>query len=115
MTGSSYLFGFDIDENEHEEVYLNRILPGSPAWRSGGLNKGDVIISMRWAGQDAMDLSGADGEYISRLLADQNHKEIEIGVRKADGSTKLVWLEKQKIEVEDDFVKSYVLKAVPPM
>ena len=109
VTGSSYLFGFDIDENEHEEVYINRILPGSPAWRSGGLNKGDVIISMRWAGQDAMDLSGADGEYISRLLSDQNHKEIEIGVRKADGSTKLVWLEKQKIAVEDDFVKSYVL------
>ena len=64
---------------------------------------------MRWAGQDAMDLSGADWEDISRLLADQNHKEIEIGVRKADGTTKLVWLEKQKIAVEDDFVKSYVL------
>ena len=109
VTGSSYLFGFDIDENEHEEVYITRILPGSPAWRSGGLNKGDVIISMRWAGQDAMDLSGADWEDISRLLADQNHKEIEIGVRKADGTTKLVWLEKQKIAVEDDFVKSYVL------
>jgi carboxyl-terminal processing protease len=109
VTGASYLFGFDIDDNEHEEVCIRRILPGSPAWRSGGLNKGDVIISMRWAGQDAMDLSGADADDVSRLLDDQNHKDIEIGVRKADGTTKLVWLEKQKIEVEDGFVKSYVL------
>lgn len=111
VNGQSYMFGFDIDENENEEVTISHLTPGSPAWRSGELNKGDVIISLRWAGQDAMDLTGADAEEIVRLLDDQNHKDVQLGVRKADGTHKEVWLEKQKLEVEENFVRSYVLDA----
>jgi carboxyl-terminal processing protease len=111
VNGDSYIFGFDLDENENEEVVISHILPGSPAWRSGELNKGDVIISLRWAGQDEMDLEGADAEDILALFDDQNHKDIQLGVRKADGTKKLVWLEKQKLEVEENFVRSYVLDA----
>ena len=109
VSGEGYLFGFDIEENDNEEVSISHLLPGSPAWRSGQLNKGDVIISMRWAGQDPMDMLGADADDVSRMLDDQNHKDLELGVRKTDGTVKKVWLERQKIEVEDDFVKSYVL------
>lgn len=111
VNGQSYMFGFDIDENENEEVAITHILPGSPAWRSGELNKGDVIISLRWAGQDAMDLSGASAQEITKYLGDQNHKDIQLGVRKADGTHKEVWLEKQKLEVEENFVRSYILDA----
>ena len=109
VSGQGDLFGFDIEENENEEVCISHLLPGSPAWRCGQLNKGDVIVSLRWAGQEPMDMIGADGGDISRLLDDQSHKDLELGVRKADGTIKKVWLERQKIEVEDDLVKSYVL------
>lgn len=111
VSGVSYLFGFDLDENEHEEVCISHLLPGSPAWRSGELNKGDVLISLKWEGQAMIDLQGSDAEDVMKLLDDQNHKQIELGVRKADGTQKLVKLEKQKIEVEENFVKSYVLDA----
>jgi len=109
VSGQGYLFGFDIEENDNEEVSISHLMPGSSAWRCGQLNKGDVIVSLRWAGQDPMDMLGADAGDVSRLLDDQNHKDLELGVRKADGTVKKVWLERQKIEVEDDFVKSYVL------
>jgi len=111
VSGESYMFGFDIDENENEEVTISHVLPGSPAWRSGELNKGDVIISLRWAGQEAMDLQGADAAEISKLLDDQNHKDVQLGIRKPDGTQKQVWLEKQKLELEENFVRSYVLDA----
>ena len=109
VSGESYLFGFDIDENEHEEVYISHLTPGSPAWRSGELNKGDVLISLHWQGQPVIDLQGADADDVMKLFDDQNHKQIELGVRKADGTQKLVKLEKQKIELEENFVKSYLL------
>ena len=111
VSGSSYLFGFDVGENEQEEVSIVHLLPGSPAWRCGELNKGDVILSLRWEGQTLMDLQGADAREVNKLLDDQNHAQIELGVRKADGTRKVVKLQKQKIEVEENFVKSYILDA----
>lgn len=40
-------YGIIVDESEQGEIVIERILPGSSAWKGNQLHKGDVIIAYR--------------------------------------------------------------------
>jgi carboxyl-terminal processing protease len=56
-------FGFKIKGDKNGGVFIDNLEPGSPAFRSGKLNKGDKFISVQWEGKEAVDVSA-----ISMLL-----------------------------------------------
>jgi len=102
-------FGFSLKENERGEVCINHLAPGGAAWQSGLLNKGDVLVQLKWAGSQPVDLSGLEEEDIVALLALHTKEKMDLTVRKGNGQQQTVTLQKQKIENEDNIVKSFVL------
>jgi carboxyl-terminal processing protease len=102
-------FGFALDENERGESYISRIAPGSAAWMSGLLNKGDIPVQLKWEGNAAVELAGLEREDIHELLMQHTTKKMELTVRKGNGQQQTVVLQKQKFENEDNIVKSFVL------
>jgi carboxyl-terminal processing protease len=102
-------FGFSLDENERGEVVIHHLAPGSAAWMSGMLNKGDVLVQLKWEGSQAVDLAGLEVEDIQQLLALHTKEKMELTVRKGNGQSQVVVLQKQKLENEDNIVKSFVL------
>lgn len=109
VNGESYKFGLQLNTNDKDEVEIEHIQPGSPAWKCGVLNKNDVLLQLQWQGRPAVDLMGADEEEVSRVLAESNHDRLDITVRKANGMQKTVSLRKEKVREEENFVKSFVL------
>lgn len=113
LGNNPWLFGFSLNEDEEGEPQINELVPGSPAYQSGSLNKGDKIESIQWEGKDPIDVSGADVREISNILDQSNHDKAIITVKKPDGSVRQVPLLKKKMEAEDEDenkVKSFVLK-----
>ena len=108
----SMAFGFTLDNDKDENVVINELKPGSPAFKSGQLNKGDKILSIQWEGKEPMDVSAAGIAEIGAALSASNHDNAKLKIRKADGSIKEVTLWKEMLEDEDDEnkVKSYLLK-----
>lgn len=102
-------FGFALDENERGETFISRLAPGSAAWMSGVLNKGDVPVQLKWEGSAAVDLSGLEADDIAALLAQHTKEKMELTVRKGNGQQQSVVLQKQKLANEENVVKSYVL------
>ncbi len=105
-------FGFQLTENKNGDMVINNLKPGSPAFKSGQLNKGDIIQAVQWEGKEAIDLSGADREELHEIMSASNHEKLVFTVRKADGTKTSVSLLKEKMEQEEDEnrVKGFLLK-----
>jgi carboxyl-terminal processing protease len=104
-------FGFTLDEGDDGAAIIQHLKPGSPAFKSGQLNKGDKIQTIQWEGRQPIDVSGAGASELDAMLAADNHAQLTITIRKADGSMHTVLLAKEKggNEEEDDKVKSFLL------
>lgn len=105
-----YYFGFSLEENENGDTEIGRLMPGSPAWKSGDLNKGDVITKIGWEGKEQVEVAGIEPDELSELLDGSNTDKLQITVRKANGIEKTTSLIKEKIDNEENNVKGYVLK-----
>ena len=104
-------FGFKIKGEKNGGVLIDNLEPGSPAFRSGKLNKGDKFMSVQWEGKDAEDVSSISVDEFGRLLDESNHTTALFTVKKADGSLVKISLQKEQAsDVDDDKVKSFILK-----
>jgi len=109
---ASMQFGFKLDEDEDGEVVIDNLKPGSPAFKSGEMNKGDKIQTVQWEGKEPIEVSDASPAELSEILSADNHEKLNITIKKADGTIRHVSLMKEKAEPGDDDnrVKSFLLK-----
>jgi len=110
LSGSDFSFGFDIDENSEGKVVVDELLPGGPAWKSGEVNKNDELLQVQWEGREPVDVSTLSPEEVEELFEQYNHGSITLKIRKSNGIVRSVVLNKEKVEMEEDIVKGYVLK-----
>jgi len=105
-------FGFQLLEDDNGNVTIGKLMPGSPAFKSGQLNKGDKIMALQWAGKEEIDVSEANREEISEVLDASNHEEVTFTIKKVDGTIRTVVLQKATNENDEaeNKVKSFVLK-----
>ena len=106
------VFGFNLEEDEDGNASIDNLEPGSAAFKSGLINKGDKIVSIQWEGAKPIDVSKATAEEISDILEQNNHAKATLTIQKQDGTKRQVELAKEKEteEAEDNKVKSYLLK-----
>lgn len=103
-------FGIELDENDKGQVIIGSLTPGGPAWKSGQLNEGDELLSLHWEGKEAVDVTGLTVEEAEDVLDESNHDKLLFKVKKADGTIATAFLKKEKIENEENIVKSFILK-----
>lgn len=102
--------GLDLDENEKGQVIVDKLAPGGPAWKSGDLNKGDILLSMHWEGKENKDLTGAGLQEAYEEMEKASEGKVIIKVQKADGTIKTTMLRKEKIQNEENVVKGFLLE-----
>jgi carboxyl-terminal processing protease len=107
-SANEYSCGLQIATDGKAETIIAYIQPGSSAWRSGQLHKGDALISIKTSNQTylATDL---DEEELNELLTGSNLEDVEITVKTKGGETKTILLHKEKQADEESMVKSYLL------
>ncbi len=108
LSSEGMSFGFSLDENVSGEIEITRIAPGSPAWKTNSLNKGDVIIQAGWKGKEKIDFARMDLDEINDFFV-STEKTLELTVRKTDGSIKTLEITKEKIQQDDNIVRGYLL------
>ncbi|HEX5151799.1 MAG TPA: S41 family peptidase [Parafilimonas sp.] len=112
MGNERFRFGFAIKDDNAGGVLISELEPGSPAFKSGLLNKGDKFQALQWEGQNAIDVSDADVNGLTDIFSQSNHDTLTITVQKADGTLRTVSLLKEQAKADNDTkVKSFLLKA----
>lgn len=108
----NYVFGFTIDDDEDKEgVTIKNIQPGSAAFKTGQINKEDKFLSIKWEGQEPIDVSKATASELSTILSNSNHANASMLFEKPDGSKVEVTLAKaiSTNDEEEEKVSSYIL------
>ena len=105
-------FGFGLNEDEEGNPVVDELKPGSPAFKSGMMNKGDKIISIQWDDAKPIDLSDASAEEVGSILGSSNHAKATLTIKKADGTKRevVMYKEQQEDDSDDNKVKSFILK-----
>ncbi len=106
-----FQFGFKMKADKNGGVLIDNLEPGSAAFKSGKLNKGDKFIGVQWEGSQTVDVSDITVHEFGTLMDESNHKKVLFTVKKADGSEVQVSLEKElATDKDEDRVKSFILK-----
>lgn len=110
LSTESLSFGIGLEENDKGQIVIDKLVPGGPAWKSGELHEGDELQSLQWEGKEEADMSNASLEEVYDVIEQSSKDKIIMKFKKADGSTAMVLLKKEKLENEDNIVKGFVLK-----
>lgn len=104
-------FGFSLGEGK-DAVEITRLKPGSPAYKSGMIHEGDQILALQWENEEEMDVSDGSVEEVNAFISGDHGKSLTLTLKKSDGTTRKVTLEKEKSMLDDDNskVRSFILK-----
>lgn len=110
LSTEDYYFGFTLGEDAEGNVIISALAPGGPAWKSGTLHVSDVILTIKWPGEERIDVRGLSMHDVNELLTRGDINVLEMTVRTVDGSEKKVTLRKEKLQSEANVVQSFILQ-----
>ena len=104
-------FGFSLGEGK-DATEITRLKPGSPAYKSGLIHEGDQILALQWEGNEEVDVSDASTEEVNAFISGDHGKSLTLTLKKSDGTTRKVTLQREKATLDDDNskVRSFILK-----
>ncbi len=109
-------FGFTIDDDEQGNITITSLTPGGPAWKSGMIDVSDRLLGIRPASYMQMiDFDGMSIEEVNEVFDEVNGDEMDFYVAKANEGPRTVTLRKERLQVEENFVRSFILKGERPI
>ncbi|RYD79565.1 MAG: tail-specific protease [Sphingobacteriales bacterium] len=108
LSGIYYGIGALLQESEGK-VKVSEPMIGGPVWRSGQVEKGDVIVSVAEGKAKAVSTEGLSMDEVIKMIRGKKGTVVSVGFRKADGKVKVVALERDALQLEDTFVRSAII------
>lgn len=108
ISTENYSLGLYVSQNDKEEIIVEEIVPGGPAYHADKIDKGDQIIKLA-ANNTEYTVSCASMQTIGEIVNSDTYKTVELTLRKKDGTIYSVNLEKKVMKAEDHSVYSFVL------
>jgi carboxyl-terminal processing protease len=109
LSTEDYKFGITLDKNKFGAIEIIRVTPGSPAWKSGKINIGDVITHLKWQYGEKVEVNDLELEEVIALLDFSNNLYLEFTIKSSTGVIQVFSLKKEKTNSTENTVKGYVL------
>ncbi|MEJ0080617.1 MAG: S41 family peptidase [Puia sp.] len=110
MSGRFYGIGAAL-RDEDGTIKIVTLVTGSPAWKSGQVNVGDVILNVGQGSQEPVDLTSYMVEDAVKIIRGNKGTEVKLTLKKADGSVKTVTLVRDEIVQDEKFAKSVIIQS----
>ncbi len=92
------------------EVKVSSIVVGGAAWKEGELEEGDVILKVAQEGEtDPVSISNMRLDDAVRLIRGKKGTNVYLTIRKIDGSIKVIKIVRDKIILEETYIRSVIL------
>ena len=111
MKGSFYGIGAQLKE-EDGKIKITSLVSGMPAWRSGELKENDEIIKIAQGAQEPVDVTGYSvTDAVKIIRGSERGSEVRLTIRRIDGSTKVVSLLRDEINIDETFARSVIINS----
>ncbi|WP_298152923.1 carboxy terminal-processing peptidase [Flavobacterium sp.] len=108
LSTSNLSLGLNVGLNEKEEIIVGDVVPGGPAARSEKFEKGDNIIKVANNRGQEYWVSCTSLDMIGEMIFSDSNKEINLTLRKKNGSIVEVNLRKEVMKASENSVFSYI-------
>lgn len=109
MSGRFYGIGASLVYDEGN-IKINTLLAGSPAWKSGEVQAGDIILKVAQGKEEPIDLIGYEVEDAVKVIRGKKGTEVNLTLKKQDGTIKPVSLIRDEIVQDETFARSAIVK-----
>jgi carboxyl-terminal processing protease len=92
------------------KIGIGELMIGGPAWKSGQVEKGDIIVKVAQQGGKPVEVAGFVMSEVIKLTRGQQGTTVTITFRKTDGSLKDVTIKREALQLDDTFVKSAIIE-----
>jgi len=108
MSGRFFGIGASLVYDEGN-IKINTLVAGSPAWKSGEVQVGDIILKVGQGKEEPTELTGFVVEDAVKLIRGKKGTEVRLTLKKQDGSVKVVTLIRDEIVQDESFAKSAII------
>lgn len=91
-------------------IKINSLIVGSPAWKSGEIQVGDIIMKVAQGKEEPVELTGFGVQDAVKLVRGTKGTVVNLTLKKQDGSLKVVSLIRDKIVQDETFARSAIIK-----
>lgn len=110
MSGRFFGIGAALREEEGN-IKIVTLITGSPAWKSGEITVGDVIVKVAQGSEEPVDITGFLVEDAVKIIRGEKGTEVKLELKKADGSLKTVSLIRDEIVQDEVFARSAIINS----
>ena len=110
LSTSNLSLGIEVTLNENEEIVIQEIIPGGPASKNPKIEIDDIITKVGNNKGSEYWVSCSSLETIGDLIFSDANKEIELTLRKINGTTVTVLLKKKLMKATNNAVYSFVVE-----
>jgi len=108
MSGKFYGIGASLLYDDGN-IKVNTILTGSPAYKSGEITVGDIVLKVGQGEEEPVDLAGYYVPDAVKIIRGKKGTEVRLTLRKADGAIKVVKIIRDEIVQDETFARSSVV------
>ncbi len=97
---------------EKKGLYTNvvELISGGPAWKQGDLEAGDIILKVAQENKEPLDIVGMRLDDAITFIKGKKGTKVRLTVKKKiDGSTQIITIVRDVVELEETFVKSTIV------
>ena len=108
MSGRFYGIGASLIYDDGN-IKVNTLISGSPAWKSGEILVGDVVIKVAEGKAEPTELAGFSVTDAVKVIRGKKGTEVRLTLKKQDGTVKTVSLIRDEIIQDETFARSAVI------
>ena len=109
MSGSFEGIGARL-QKRMDQVKVNEIISGGPAWRGKELEVGDVILKVRQEDEEqALSIVGMRLDNAIKFIKGPKGTKVTLTVKKVDGTIEDITITRDIVELEETYVKSSIV------
>jgi carboxyl-terminal processing protease len=92
-------------------THVFELVSGGPAWKQGNLEAGDIILKVAQGAKGPLEIVGMRLDDAIKFIKGKKGTEVRLTVKKKlDGSTKVISIIRDVVELEETFVKSTIVE-----
>ncbi|MEO5681495.1 MAG: carboxy terminal-processing peptidase [Chitinophagaceae bacterium] len=108
MSGKFYGIGASLLYDDGT-IKVNSILTGSPAFKSGEIAVGDIVLKVAQGEAEPIEMAGYYVQDAVKIIRGKKGTEVRLTLRKVDGTIKVVKLVRDEIVQDETFARSSVV------
>jgi carboxyl-terminal processing protease len=108
MSGQLEGIGARLQQKD-DYIKISELVVGGPAYKQGDLKAGDIIMKVAQGKKEAVDIVGMDIDDAIDLIKGKKGTEVNLTVKKIDGSIKTISIIRDIIELDETFAHSAII------